>query len=221
MKLGIVLPSRGTMFSKTMESVFSNLKNLRNKTECELYMAHGRPIPECFNEPLEKALDDGCDWIWFVEEDMIIPSDTLQRMFLVRYPVVTVDYADRRTGIPLILRDNVGDVLFSGMGCMIIHKDVFGKMEKPYCRPMVFWKKEQDNGDILYEPHPEIKQTSYGTQDIYLCWAIRKAGYEIAELKNANIGHMNLLSKAEDIVNNGGDTIKTVYINAPNKREDN
>lgn len=196
------------MFSKTTESIFDNIKGF---DDVGLYMAHGRPIPECFNEPLERALDDGCNWIWFVEEDMLIPPDTLKKFLFLDQPVVTTDYADRRTELPLIMRDNVEEVVFSGMGCMLVKREVFEKMEKPYLRQMVFWRREEPNGDVFWDPQPQIKCESYGQQDIYLCWAIKKAGYRIHEVKT-KIGHMSLLSKAEDIINNGGDVIKTVYL---------
>jgi hypothetical protein len=211
MKLGIVLASRGTMFSKTMESVFNNLKHAFKAPNYELYMAHGLPIPDCFNTPLEKALDDGCGIIWFVEEDMDIPADTLSKMFALDEPVVTTNYADRRTGVPLILRNN-GEIDFSGMGCMLVRREVFEKMERPYCRKMVFWKVENEDGTHYWQPHPEVECKDYGTQDIYLCWAMRNAGYRIVELENVGIGHMSLLTKAEDLINNGGDIVKTVYL---------
>ena len=202
------------MFSRTMESVFNNVKGFDN---VELYMAHGRPIPECFNEPLQKALDDKCDWIWFVEEDMIIPPDTLKTMLSWNVPVVTVDYADRRTGIPLILRDIAERVIFSGMGCMLIKAEVFKKMEQPYVRPMVFHQVKEDNGDIRWEPQFNVKFNGYGGQDLYLCWKIAQLGYEIYELKDVKIGHQMLMTKAKDITNNGGDTIKIVYIENESK----
>jgi len=209
MKIGVVLPSRGIMFSKTMESVFNNVKGL---DDVSLYMAHGRPIPDCFNEPLNKALKEGCDAISFVEEDMDIPSDTLRKFIASEEPVITTDYADRRTGVPLILRDTDDNVIFSGMGCMLVRREVFEKMEKPYVKPMVFWKVQHPNGDIEWEPHPEIPFNGYGGQDLGFCHKIRKAGYRITEYHNIKIGHMMLVAKSEDIINNGGDVVKTTYI---------
>ncbi len=210
-KIGVVMASRGTMFSRTMESIVRNVKGFN----FELYMSHGLTIPDCFNIPLEKALDDGCDWIWFVEEDIIAPDDTLRRMLEMGRPVVTTDYADRRTGVPLILRGIVDEVIFSGMGCMLVKRNVFERMGRPYLRQMVFWKVIEDNGDVWWEPHPEIKTEMYGQQDIYFCWAIKQVGYHIAELPNAKIGHQRLVSKAED-VKNGGDVVEIVYIKDEN-----
>jgi hypothetical protein len=211
MKLGVVLASRGTMFSRTMESVFENTKGHNWK----LYMAHGLPIPDCFNVPLKKALKDKCDWIWFVEEDMYIPKGTLKRMFELKQPIVTVDYGDKKSGKALILRDIDDGVVFSGMGCLLVKADVFEKLSEPYFRPMVFWQVVEDNGDIRWEPHPEIKETGYGQQDIYFCWIVNKLGYKITELPKARIGHQRLVSKGGDS-QNGVDTVEIVYINNEN-----
>lgn len=69
MKIGVILPSRGLIFSRTAEEILNNLKKVPHK----IYFAHKRPIPECFNEPLEEALaDKDITHIWFVEDDMVL-----------------------------------------------------------------------------------------------------------------------------------------------------
>lgn len=211
MKLGVILASRGTMFSRTMESVFENTKGHNWK----LYMAHGLPIPDCFNVPLKRALKDKCDWIWFVEEDMYIPKGTLKRMFELKQPIVTVDYGDKKSGKALILRNIDESVVFSGMGCLLVKADVFEKLSEPYFKPMVFWKIVEDNGDIRYEAHPEIKETGYGMQDIYFCWIVNKLGYKIVELPQAKIGHQRLVAKGGESKSEV-DTVEIVYINNEN-----
>jgi len=209
MKIGICLSSRGMMFSKTTESIFNNIKGFEN---CELYMAHGLPIPICFNYTIKRALDSGCDYIWLVEEDMDIPEGTLKRMLQLQKPIVTCNYADRRSGCQLISRSG-GKVLFSGMGCLLIKREVLEKVEAPWCRTGVFWKVWNEDETVFdWEYQPDITFREYGSQDVYLCTAMRKAGYEITELENANIGHMKLIEKAEDVKNNGGDNIETIYL---------
>jgi len=210
-KLGVILASRGTMFSRTMESVFNNTKGY----DWNLYMAHGLSIPDCFNVPLKRALKDKCDWIWFVEEDMVIPDGTLKSMFDLNQPIVTVDYADRRTGKALALRNTRDEIVFSGMGCLLVKREVFEKMGEPYFIPMVLWKITEDNGNITWEAHPEIKNTGYGQQDIYFCWKVKKLGYKITELPQAKIGHQRLVSKGSDS-QSGVDTVEIVYINNEN-----
>lgn len=207
-KLGIILPSRGLVFSKTMESVFNNIKN----KDCNLYITHDLPLPDCFNIPLEKALKDKCNLIWFVEEDMLIPEGTLDKMIkmiLRGSTVVSADYANKNNGESFTFK-NKNEVLFTGMGCMLLDSSVFKKIKKPYIRQGTFWIKE-DEGNKYLEYHPEIPQKGYGTQDVYLCQELIRTGNKI-DLVDAKIGHLKLIEKSDPLSNNGKHTIKEVYI---------
>ena len=209
MRIGIITASRGLVFSKTMESIFSNIKG----RDCELYMAHDLPIPDCFNTPLKKALDDGCDLIWFVEEDMLIPEGTLDKMiklYLKGNKVISSEYADRRTGKSFVERDNEGNVLYAGMGCLLVDANLMRELSPDYIQTCVFWIKNEDGVKYL-EPHPEIENKGYGTQDIWLNWKLRQLGHNIS-LVEAKIGHLRLTKTGEDNNNKGTHLIETVYV---------
>lgn len=215
-KIGVVLPSRGLVFSRTMESVFENIKG----KDVQVYMAHNLPLPTCFNYPLKKALDDGCTLIWFVEEDMVIPGGTLDKM-LEEYSkgsmAVSTEYADRRTGKTLVQRTKKGEVLYSGMGCLLVHRSIFDKMEPPWLRTCVFWLvTDEETGEVNYEPHPELPFKGYGTQDVWLSWNIREQGHQI-KIVDAEIGHLQLVERAADQQNQGQHDIEAIYIN-PNSQ---
>lgn len=207
-KIGVILPSRGTVFSRTMESVFENVKG---KDNVELFMSHDLPIPICFNSPTKRALDSGCDLFWYVEEDMLIPPGTLDRMLALDRPVVSVDYADRRSGASLTYRKKNGEVLFTGMGCMLVKREVLEKMEVPWFRRMVFWLDESDDGDIDYIPKPDLIPNGYGTQDAYFHYTIHQLGYKTDMIYDIKVGHMILDEKGQDIKNNGTDDIRIIY----------
>lgn len=210
-KIGIILPSRGLIFSRTMESVFENIKG----NDFSLYMAHDLPLPDCFNAPLKKALDDGCNLIWFVEEDMEIPDGTLEKMlreYRKGFMAVSTEYADRNTGKSLVQRNHKGEVLYSGMGCLLIHRSILEKIGEPWLRKCVFWKiTDDETGEISFEPHPELPANGYGTQDVWLSWNILNQGHPI-KLIEAKIGHMKLKERGPEHENNGQHIIETVYI---------
>jgi hypothetical protein len=42
------------MFSQTFEELLGELEGF----DYEIFWAHGRPLPDCFNEPTEEALSD-------------------------------------------------------------------------------------------------------------------------------------------------------------------
>lgn len=208
--IGVIVASRGLVFSKTMESIFINTKG----KDWNLYMAHDLPLPKCFNVPLNRALSDKCDLIWFVEEDMVIPEGTLDKMLKMIEngdTVVSTNYANKHNGDSFTYEDRRGEILFTGMGCMLLDSKVFNDMQKPYIRQGTFWVKEDSSNKIYLEYHPEIPQKGYGTQDVYLCYQLTKNGNRIS-LVDAEVGHLKLIEKSNDSSNNGQHTIKEVYI---------
>lgn len=210
MKLSVILPSRGIMFSRTTECIFNNIKGFEN---VRLYMSHERPIPDCFNEPISKAMSDGCDIFWFVEEDMYFPDHTLMTLLNEYFKgnrFVTTEYADRRTGKTLVRRNSLGEPIYTGMGCLLTDKEMLEDIGYPYLRTGTFWLVGDD-----YEYKPDIQQKGYGTQDVWLCYNARKQGLKL-HIAPIEVGHMNLTKKADDCVNNGVDTIDIVYIKNDN-----
>ena len=120
MKLAVVFPSRGLVFSRTVEDVFREVRSVG--CEWEIFFSHSQPIPDCFNVPASAALRWGADWVWFVEEDMSLPAGVLGEMFLAPGTVVAADYPVR-DGLLAAQRDPHGNVLFAGTGCLLVHSD--------------------------------------------------------------------------------------------------
>jgi len=210
MKIGVCLSSRGLVFSRTMESVFKNTKG----KDWELYMTHDLPLPKCFNVALNRALKDKCDLIWFVEEDMLIPEGTLDKMIEMMsngLTVISTDYPNKHNGDSFVYEDGRGNILFTGMGCMLLDSKVFKDMDKPYIRQGTFWIKQDDSNATYLEYHPEITQKGYGTQDVYLCHQLTENGNKIV-LVDAEIGHMKLVGTSDPLSNNGQYKIEEVYL---------
>lgn len=204
MKIAVILASRGLVFSKTMESVVSNiLENVQHKITFKLYMAHNLPLPECFNQPLTQALNDKPDLVWFVEEDMVIGSGALTEMLGLiynGYKIVTGEYVDRRTNKNLTVKNEVGTVLFCGMGCLLIKAELFKAFTAPYIKQGCFKRIDTPNGSD-YELI-DRQTTWYGTQDVYLTHKLRQVGGAIGVIK-APVGHLELIKTGDDLKNNG------------------
>lgn len=206
MKIGVVLPSRGLIFSRTIESI---LRNTVDHPGWQLYMSHDLPIPDCFNEPLWRALDDGCSYIWFVEEDMLIPDGLLNKMFLRHTDVVSVDYADKKTGRPFLHKNNKGEVIYTGVGCMLVKRDVIKRMQEPVFRESLF--EQQPDGNLIERTFNRDRKI-YGTQDVYFCSKIRELGYKIEIVENAGVGHLKLVETGKPSINQGQHLITAVYL---------
>ena len=205
MKIAVVLPSRGLVHSRTVESMLKNLSGY----EFEIFFSHDLPIPDCFNVPMSKALKTNATHIFFLEEDMLLPDDTIAKMVFMDCDVVSVDYADRRTGLPFMKKDHLGNVVYTGVGCMLVKREVFENLRPPYFRESLF---EQQNDGTLLERPISRPRASYGTQDVYFCNSLTKAGFTIDILEEANIGHLQIEEWGADKTNKGSHKISVVYI---------
>lgn len=208
-KIALVSPSRGMVFSKMMESVLQNLRGY----DYEVFMQHGISIPNCYNFALEAVVKSDCTHIWFVEEDHVFPNDTLKRMLEMNEPVVSTAYADRRSEVNLVQYQPNGEVIYTGMGCMLLQREVLNHLATPPFQTVFFeLKKNFITKWITIIPHENMKSPGYGGQDVFLCASLLKAGYKINLLPNSKVGHMMLMEKGEDGTNNGKHIIKTVYL---------
>ncbi len=178
MRIAVILPSRGLMFSRTAQELLENLEGY----DYEVFFAHGLPIPQCFEEPLTHAL--GAVWpfthIWFVEDDQILPEETLSAMLLMDAPVVTMDYPVSSKGQGAVFSDKAGRVIFSGTGCLLVKREVFNKLSRPYFRADIKWNV-QNYGDFLRMTANQIENVDgYGLHDVTFGMKLWKAEIPIS-----------------------------------------
>lgn len=161
-KLAVVLPSRGQMFSETLEELLGELEGF----DYEIFWAHGRPLPECFNEPTEKALKDPEVFaVLFCEEDMILPKGILKEMFAQNYPVVALDYPFRQDGDSTCLHDPNGFAYWTGTGFLLVARGVLEQLEKPIWRTDTTFEQFIDKDTMHWWPR-KLEDVHYGLHDL-------------------------------------------------------
>lgn len=112
-KLAVIVPSRGLMFSETLQELLRELEGIPH----EIYWAHEKSLPECFNEPTERAMADPDVFaLLFCEDDMKLPKGILQEMFDQNYPLVALDYPFQQNGDSTCLHDPNGYAFWTGTG---------------------------------------------------------------------------------------------------------
>lgn len=166
-----VIPTRGLVFAETIESIQQN--------GVEFLTINGLPIPEAHNQAAQQALESGCEWVWFIEDDMAFPPDTLQVMLEVNAYMVCVDYPVTN-GWSTIKRVD-GEIVHCGLGCTLIHKSVFETMKKPW---FTADKSIRVDGSIVDTPY------KYGGHDIWFCRKYRQLGGEIKAVNNLEARHL-------------------------------
>jgi hypothetical protein len=134
----------------------------------------------------EKALEVGAKYVLFIDDDVIIPIETIKELHAMNKDVALGLYwAKCNTIQPLIFnkdyendgywhdypRNQVVQVFGGGLGCALIKTDVFRELQK---KGESIWFKEEF--PVVTEFGPEVHK---GTEDIYFYGLCRKYGIPV------------------------------------------
>lgn len=199
MKIGVIFPSRGLVFSRTAQELLDNLKDY----DYEIFFAHGKPIPECFESPLQIALfDANITHIWIVEDDMVLPKGILKQLLSVNKAVVTADYPITKEGRGSVFRDADKRVMFCGTGCLLIKREVFNELKSPYFRTDTKWNVKNYGKYIKFTAvHNELGD-GYGLHDITFCFELLGLNIPI-HVVPTKLGQRKLIALGKTGTNNG------------------
>lgn len=202
MKVAVILPSRGLIFSQTADEILQNLKGIPHR----FFFSHRKPLPECFESPTNRALlDDSVSHLWFVEEDMVLPAGILQKMLDEDANAVTCDYPVTKDGRGAVFYDQGGNVVFCGTGCLLVKRQVFDSLKAPYFTDKVRWTM-QNYGEAV-KMTGVYGDTGYGTHDITFCIKLWNTGVVIKTLRR-KVGQRKLVALGKAGTNNGAHNIE-------------
>jgi len=173
MKVAICVPCRDTVmtgfaFDLAKLCAYEGVTRCAKGGSLLIYQVPGTLIFNQRERLAEEALKDGADAILWIDSDMRFPKDALQILLSRKLPIVGVNATTRRFPVlPTALdydqetkdlvkvtsKDKTGleEVLGLGFGMVLIRKEVFQKVEKPW-----FWFEQTDKGGTIGE-------------DIYFC----------------------------------------------------
>jgi hypothetical protein len=206
-KIGIVLPTRGLVFTK-VEQAIEELRTCNVK----VYRSRDLPIPDGHNQLTKQALTDGCQWIFYIEEDTVPPLGALERLMQADSDISCIDYTVAGWGC--ITKNAQGKVLWCGLGCTLVKRTVLEAMTYPYFRADMTLRLETDEGGIpviknwIQLPKDYIKRKQYGSLDIWFCDQARKLGFTITQVEG-ECEHLELVELGKRATNNGLHTIQT------------
>lgn len=201
-KLAVVLPSRGLMFSETFEELLGELEDF----DYEIFWAHAKSLPECFNEPTERALADPDVYaVLFCEDDMIIPKGILKKMFAAKYPVTALDYPFQQNGDSTCLHDPKGMAFWTGTGFLLCARQILENMPKPIWRTDRTFDPFIDKDTIHFWPR-KLDKVFYGLHDLNFGMVLYSAGVPIYPMSQS-AGQRKLVKLGEKGSNNGAHEI--------------
>lgn len=207
MKVAVILPSRGLIFSQTADEILQNLKGIPHK----FFFSHRKPIPDCFEEPTNRALEDkDITHLWFVEEDMVLRPDTLNKLLEADANAATCDYPVTKDGRGAVFYDRGGSVVFCGTGCLLVKREVFDSLKRPFFTDKIRWtmlnygEAVKLNGIFDLEGYLGF---NYGTHDITFCIKLWNTGISIKSIK-LKAAQRKLVKLGQSGTNNGAHKIE-------------
>lgn len=193
-KIAIIIPSRGLIHSRTVEAVFNNLEGF----DCRVFVSHDLPIPDCFNVLVGEAKQWGAKYVWFVEEDTVPPPDTLFSLLTAPGDVKAYDYPIDTAGTPVTSYTASGEVLFTGMGCMLVPMAVLDKtglFRSDLCYSL-------KGGQLTLEPD---WTRGYGGQDVHFGVRLKEEGFTTTIVGQAD--HLRVRNLGQPDTNHGAHDI--------------
>lgn len=192
--IGIVLPTRGLVFSQVLEAI----EREREGQNVKLYLSHDLSIPDGHNQLVKEALLDGCEHIWLIEEDTIPPPGALKRLYSAKKDIACIDYAV--SGWGCVTRNQNNEILWCGLGCTMVKRKVFEAMEYPYFR--VDKSLRLNDWRWIDLPKDYLDNKNYGSLDIWFCTQARRLGFTIHQMEGECV-HLELKRLGKRGANHG------------------
>lgn len=193
MKIAVIFPSRGLAFSQTCDELLDNLEGY----DWDIFFSHGLSIPNCFNKPLERALEGDYTHFWFVEDDMILPKNTLKKLLAEDVPAIACDYPMSAEGKPSAFRDPAGNAIYVGTGCLLVTREFIEKYPKPVFRSDIAW--DMKVGESVEMTARKIKGDVYGLHDV----TFSLLAPEPIKVSKVRCGHRKLKALGQAATNKG------------------
>jgi hypothetical protein len=147
-KLAILVPTRDTVHSQFAYCLAQLIKTTSEVgIDTYLFFDSSTILLNQREKLIENAKDIKCDYVLWLDSDMMFPSTTALRLlahnkdivacnYMKRSkPLKTVAYTDLRnwdSWLPLEPKDDLIKVEGVGMGCMLMKTEIFGSLQKPY-----------------------------------------------------------------------------------------
>lgn len=202
MKIAVIFPSRGLALSQTCEELLDNLEGY----DYEIFFAHGLSIPNCFNKPLERALEGRFTHFWFVEDDMILPKNTLKKLLAEKSPAIMCDYPIDSEGKAAIFSDPDANAIYGGTGCLLVTRDFLKAYKKPIFHTDIAW--DIKIGEVVEVKPREVKGNLYGLHDVNFSLEAYQRGTPI-RVSKVVCGHRKLKQLGAQATNIGQHNIES------------
>lgn len=187
MKIVAAIPTRGVVVTECVTSVIRELSHSGH--EWGIVFTSGMKIPDCFNRAVQQALDDNADFVWLVEEDVIVPEGGLGKLLAEKAKIAVIDVPSRHVeGLTQVAQMN-GTVYWVHTGCTLVAREVFEQMPQPWFQTEFAYDFRLQDGGVVFNERKLDAPLDYGGQDVRFSRKAVAMGIELVVVKNAVCVH--------------------------------
>lgn len=168
MSIGVAMPSRGLIHSRTMESLQKNMANY----DYTVYYSHDKPIPDCFNYTVGKALQDSHKYILILEEDVVMPEWGVIMMVDSLNHGQDIAYYDYPLKDGRNSSAEINGTLYISTGCTMFKREAIKKL-LPFTSQYQYHSKTRE---LLQTLDKDQQQEIYGYHDEHMSLLIKELG---------------------------------------------
>lgn len=176
MKIGICVPSHDLVhigFAKSLSNLTAHL--VKTGIEYEPCFGLGTVLSDIRIDIAKYAMSKNVDYLMWLDSDMHFPRNTVNRLLEHDKDIVAATYSTRvkpQRSIAfidqydydkrLIAKTGLHKIYAVGMGCMLVHKNVFNTLPQPWFNHM--WNADTEN---------------FSGEDIYFCNSAKDHGIDV------------------------------------------
>lgn len=204
-KIIVLQPTRGLLFTKAQQALEEEF--MINNIPMLVLRTDNKPIPDCRNILATEALKHPYNaeaFLW-LDDDVIIPEGGLNAMMegLKKADISFIDYPMHYTGQKW---GNMGTatyddwlpgqdwkdkpIAWAGLGCTLVKREVFEKLQTPYFVKTQKTFERDDNGHITI--HDDEHKFGGGGEDVYFFLKAKEAGFTIKSI-DMTAGHARII----------------------------
>lgn len=147
-KLAVLVPTRDTVHSQFAYCLAQLIKTTSEAgIDTYLFFDSSTILLNQREKLIENAKDIKCDYVLWLDSDMMFPSTTALRLLAHNKDIVACNYMKRSkplktvaytdltnwdSWLPLEPKDDLIKVEGVGMGCMLMKTEIFNSLQKPY-----------------------------------------------------------------------------------------
>lgn len=189
-KIALCLPMYNQLETAFVMSFARFLENARQKHDISLFFTVNQSLGTARNTLAKDFLNSDCTHLFFVDSDMILPLDALDKLLAHDKDIVSAIYFDRLRGDPVMkkfvkglpetIKDYPKGKLFEvdaiGFGCALIKRSVIEKL------------KAQNKDKPLFALKHLSRKVLFG-EDVYFCKLAKEAGFKVFVDTSLVAGH--------------------------------